>query len=150
MQQFTPHSWTAFEWDIKTFKGFLAVLAIIYLEIQVELNAFYLKYLLWIPVSSQLNLYRLLFLFVQCLPATREAYQFLSDPKCKRLGMHAWMTTMIIITELVICIKFSKDEFPEPFPLPVIYGWAVALILLGVYAFYKFGSFSSSSKLKRE
>ncbi|KAI8906702.1 phosphatidylserine synthase 2-like protein [Gorgonomyces haynaldii] len=92
VQQFTPHSWTPFAWEVKTFKGFLAVSALIVLELTTELNAFYLKYLLWIPVSSSLNLYRLLFMFLQCLPATREAYQFLSDPKCKRLGMHAWMT----------------------------------------------------------
>jgi phosphatidylserine synthase 2 len=72
----------------------MAVLIVISLELICELNAFYLKYLLWIPVSSNLNVYRLLFMFLMCLPACRETYQFLTDPKCKRLGMHAWLTTV--------------------------------------------------------
>lgn len=90
--QFTPHSWTHFDWaQTKSFKGYCAILFIIFMEIICELNCFYLKYLLWIPVESMLNTYRLVFMFFLCSPAVREAYQFLNDPKCSRLGMNAWM-----------------------------------------------------------
>eukprot|EP00842_Homolaphlyctis_polyrhiza_P006232 jgi/Hompol1/660/HPOL_004255-RA len=126
VEQFTPHSWTRFEWGMtKTFRNFIAVILLLYLELQCELNAFYLKYLLWIPISHPLNVYRLLFFFFMCMPAVREAYQYLSDPKCKRIGMHAWVTTANIMTELLIIIKFSQGEFPKPAPRIVVILWTL-------------------------
>jgi phosphatidylserine synthase 2 len=80
LQQFSPHSWTKFEWGLtKTFSRFVAIVALIILETIAELNAFYLKTLLWIPVSSNLNIYRLLLLFFISLPAVREYYDFLTS-----------------------------------------------------------------------
>nr|KAJ3420307.1 hypothetical protein HK105_005836 [Polyrhizophydium stewartii] len=138
--QFTPHSWTKFEWhSTKSFRNFVAVILLLALELQCELNAFYLKYLLWVPVSHMLNLYRLLFMFFMCLPAVREAYQYLTDPKCKRLGMHAWITTANIVTELLIIIKFSEGEFTKPAPVYVVVGWIVFGVALVAYAVWRFG-----------
>ncbi|KAJ3274985.1 hypothetical protein HDV01_001491 [Terramyces sp. JEL0728] len=140
MQQFTPHSWTKFKWGTtETFSRYWAIIAIIVLELMCELNAFYLKYLLWIPVSSRLNLWRLLFFFFMCLPAVREYYQYLVDPKCKRLGMHAWMTSICILTELLIIFKFSEGEFTTPFPEYVVIFWAIFTSLIVGYSVWKFG-----------
>ncbi|TPX73019.1 hypothetical protein SpCBS45565_g00106 [Spizellomyces sp. 'palustris'] len=140
MQQFTPHSWTDFQWEgTKTFKNFLAVILLLYLVLQCELNAFYLKYLLWLPPSNPLNIARLVLYFFLALPATREAYQYLIDRRCKRLGMHAWMATANILTELLICIKFGRGEFVEPMPWEIKIGWGCFLAVVGGYAMVRFG-----------
>ena len=111
---------------------------IIALELVCELNAFYLKFLLWIPVHNYLNVLRLFYYFLICLPAVREAYQFMVDPNCKRLGMYAWMATINILTELLIILKFSKSEFPNPFPNEVITFWIIFGSILIIYPIYKF------------
>ena len=131
VQQFTPHSWTSFQWGgLKSFARFLAIMSIIILETLCELNAFYLKYLLWIPVSSSLNFWRLIYFFLICLPATREAYQFISDKNCKRLGMFAWVATANILTETLIVVKFSAGEFEKPFPDEVKLFWTLFSLFL--------------------
>lgn len=139
MQQFSPVSWTKFEWGMtKSFTRFAAIVAIITLEIICELNAFYLKYLLWIPISSRLNLWRLLYFFFICLPGIRESYQYISDPDCKRLGTFAWIAMANIITETIIVLKFSPGEFTTPFPGIVKVAWVgIAFTLIG-YSTWKF------------
>ena len=110
--QFTPYSWKTYDWaQAKSFKGYIAILTIITLELITELNCFYLKYLLWIPVESPLNTYRLIFLFFICLPAVREAYQFIDDPKCQRLGMNAWMVIVCYFNFLVYCIHRASHLY---------------------------------------
>ncbi|KAJ3045499.1 hypothetical protein HDV00_009153 [Rhizophlyctis rosea] len=139
VQQFTPHSWTPFEWaTTKSFKNFAAVLILLYLILQCELNAFYLKYLLWLAPEHYLNIWRLILYFLMALPAVREFYQYVSDRRCKRLGMHAWMTTANIMTELLICIKFGQGEFPHPAPQGVVYFWIGFVVLLSTYAVFHF------------
>ncbi|TPX35235.1 hypothetical protein SmJEL517_g02309 [Synchytrium microbalum] len=140
LQQLTPHSYTGFRWEMtKTLKNYLSVVAMLYVGSQAELNAFYLKYLLWVPPENSLNAYRLVLFFFMVLPATREVYQYVHDPRCKRLGMHAWMACANIGTELLICIKFGRGEFPQPFPLPVKVFWAIVVFLLIAYPVYQFG-----------
>ncbi|EGF82974.1 hypothetical protein BATDEDRAFT_84504 [Batrachochytrium dendrobatidis JAM81] len=140
MGQFTPYSWVKFEWhSTKSFRNFIAVIGILCLELQCELNAFYLKYLLWVPVSHPINLCRLLFFFFMCLPALREAYQYLTDRNCKTFGMHAWVTSICIITELLIVIKFSEGEFTKPTPKRIIVLWTILLSSLVGYSIWRFG-----------
>ncbi|KAI8825705.1 phosphatidyl serine synthase-domain-containing protein [Fimicolochytrium jonesii] len=145
MQQFTPHSWTEFNWEgTTTFKNFLAVIGLLYIILQSEMNAFYLKYLLWLPPAHPINVWRLIYYFFMALPATREAFQFMSDRRCKRLGMHAWMAIANIFTELLIVVKFSQGEFHTPMPRRVKAAWAAFAALLAVYAIVRFGMGSSS------
>ena len=111
---------------------------IIALELACELNAFYLKFLLWIPVPNYLNALRLVYYFLICLPAVREAYQYMVDPTCKRLGMYAWMATINILTETLIIFKFSRDEFKYPFPEQVKIFWLLFICILIAYPIYTF------------
>ncbi|KAI9350111.1 phosphatidyl serine synthase-domain-containing protein [Obelidium mucronatum] len=139
IEQFTPHSWTSFDWGpSKSFRNYIAVLALMAFELQIELNAFYLKALLWIPPPHFINITRLIVMFFFCMPATREVYQYLSDPRCKRLGYHAWMLVANVFTETFICIKFGRGEFTEPFPAKVITFWSVLAAFLIGYAVIQF------------
>ena len=150
IQQLSPHSWTKFNWgSTRTFGRYLGILMIIALELTCELNAFYLKSLLWIPVPNYLNSLRLFYYFMICLPAVREAYQFMIDPNCKRLGMYAWMATINILTELLIILKFSKGEFKNPFPLEVEIFWGIFMSILIAYPIYQF-ALSDNGNLKKD
>lgn len=111
---------------------------LLYLALQCEINIFYLKYLLWIPVDHPYLKIRLVLFFFFSLPAVRELYQYISDSKCKQLGAHAWMTAATIICELFVCIKFGRNEFPNPTPSEVIYGWTIGTALFVFYVLYKF------------
>jgi phosphatidylserine synthase 2 len=122
---------------------------IIALELACELNAFYLKFLLWVPVPNYLNALRLFYYFLICLPAVREAYQYMVDPSCKRLGMYAWMATINILTELLIIFKYSQGEFTEPFPQEVVVFWILFSLILIAYPIYTF-ALDDTKKSKSE
>jgi phosphatidylserine synthase 2 len=152
MQQFTPHSWTPFLWaTTKSFKNFISVIILLYLGLQCELNIFYLKYLLWIPVDHPYLKIRLVLFFFFALPAVRELYQYVSDSRCKQLGAHAWMLAATIICELFVCIKFGRNEFQKPAPPQVILGWIVGIGILILYIVHKFISPEiKSRRLRRQ
>ena len=83
---------------------------ILFLFLLCELNAFYLKYLLWIPPAHPINIYRLFVFFLFTLPAIREVYQYLSDPRCKRIGMRAATDPVLDreMADLQRCEKVGK------------------------------------------
>ena len=137
--QFTPYSFTKFDWQVtKDIKHFLAVLCLITVFLQGELNAFYLKYLLWIPPRNPLNTYRLILFFFAGCPAIREVYQYVSDPECRKLGPHAWICIANILTELLVCYKFGQNEFHEPFPQRVVAFWILFAVLLAAFVIWQF------------
>ncbi|KAJ1513543.1 hypothetical protein HMI54_014859 [Coelomomyces lativittatus] len=149
MEQFTPHSWEKFDWGTtKSLKNFLAVILLLIAFLLCELNAFYLKYILWVPPAHWLNTYRVFLYFLCGIPATREAYQYLSDSLCKRIGIQAWLVVVMVCTEVLICIKFGSDMFPEPFPLPIIIFWTTFLAALVGYAIFHFGIPATKEFLK--
>ncbi|KAF9110511.1 AAA ATPase midasin [Mortierella sp. AM989] len=80
MAQFTPKSWTKFEWNTtKSFKSYCTVIFILAMFLICELNAFYLKTLLWIPPAHLINVSRIFAYFMFGIPGVREAYQFFYD-----------------------------------------------------------------------
>ncbi|KAG0210528.1 hypothetical protein BGX33_004845 [Mortierella sp. NVP41] len=139
MQQFTPKSWTKFEWDsTKSFKSYATVIFILTMFLICELNAFYLKTLLWLPPAHPINITRIFSYFMFGIPGVREAYQYLHDPNCKRFGPQAWLLIGCIATEVLIVVKFGRGEFPNPAPASVIYFWTGLLTLLTGYPIYQF------------
>lgn len=70
--------------------------------------------------------------------AVREAYQFFTDSKCKRLGAQAWLTAIIIAVELLVCIKFGRGQFPKPAPIAVIRFWQILITLLVAFPIWQF------------
>ncbi|KAI3653265.1 hypothetical protein MP228_001212 [Amoeboaphelidium protococcarum] len=137
--QFTPLDWTKFEWAYtRSFKHFMTIILICIVFLQGELNAFYLKYLLWIPPSNQLNVIRLLLLFLSGTAAIKEIYQYLTDPTCKKLGHNAWLTIAVVQTETLICIKFSRGEGFGWIPWQWMLFWALIGLALSAYAVWKF------------
>jgi phosphatidylserine synthase 2 len=137
--QFTPYSWSRFDWaTTKDFSHFLMSIVIIITFLIGELNAFYLKYLLWIPPTNPLNTYRLLFFSMTAAAAINEAHQFVSDPEVTRLGAQAWLVLANLATEFLICLKFGKDEFHEPAPWHVKIFWVLFTSILTIYSVFQF------------
>lgn len=143
--QFTPYNWMSFDWAAtRTLRGYLVVILVTSLFLLSELNAFYLKYLLWIPVEHPINLVRLILYALMGSVTIREAYQFFSENASyrvphARLGTQAWVTCAIVIMETLVCVKFGRNQFPNPIPQSVKIFWSIFtsfLFLFPVWNFY--------------
>lgn len=102
------------------------------------MNAFYLKYLLWIPPAHYLNIARIMLHAVSGSVAVRETYQYFTDRKCKRFGTQAWLVIAIITLEALICVKFRAGEFPDPAPPRVVTFWKYFIALLVAFPLWQF------------
>ncbi|SAM01692.1 hypothetical protein [Absidia glauca] len=140
VQQFTPKGWTRFEWKTTSSpKNYFGTLGLMLVFLQCELNCFYLKALLWVPPEHPLNTYRLTLVFLFALPGARDMYQYISDSNTERLGVHAWLFICNIMTESLICLKFSENEFTVPAPMFVKIAWSIILsFLLVIFPFWRF------------
>lgn len=137
--QFTPATWTAFDWAAtRSLKNYLVALLVIFGFLQAELNCFYLKALLWIPPPHPLNVIRVFLMGFMGMTGVREVYQYFYDASCKRLGAQAWVVIACIWTETLICVKFGKNEYPTPMPDRIFNFWIVLLTLLVLYPIYRF------------
>lgn len=56
----------------------------------VELNTFFAKHFFRYPGKHWLCWGRILFLGLGSMPAIKQYYTYATDPRCKRLGNHAW------------------------------------------------------------
>lgn len=141
VQQLSPSDWTKFSWDFtKSFKNYITVVFLITVNLQLELNTFYLKYLLYIAPEHPVNTYRLAICVLFSIPAVRELYEYVSNPNCKRFGLQAWLLIAIIMTETLIVFKYSsRDEYKEIWPpKSIVYFWCSFITLLIIYPIYKF------------
>ena len=138
-----PFEWTTYHWAIfSSPRRFLAVSLVVVGMSLVELNAFFLKYVLYVPPESNLNIVRLLVWATLSVPAIREWYSFITDSHTKRLGANLWLAFVAAGVELAIivrCALIEPDVFrPQPLPLSVAVGWPVALLLTAVWVMMRF------------
>jgi len=141
LTQFSPHDFTAFKWAGTTsFLHYSTVVFLLTTFLAAELNPFYLKALLWMEPDHPIVLLRLAAIFIWGLPAVRELYQYINEPRrAVRMGQHAWLLLATIVTELLVIFKWSQGQFKEPMPQWVKYAWAVGGALLVLYPTVKFG-----------
>nr|XP_027199856.1 phosphatidylserine synthase 2-like [Dermatophagoides pteronyssinus] len=137
--QFGPHSWLQFDWrPFSSFDRWIATLLIIVSMLVAELNTFYLKYVLWLEPPHILNLIRLILLVFSGAVALRETFQYLDDPQCTKFGRQSWVLIAIIITELLIILKFDFEVITKPLPKHIRYSWIGAIIILAVWTIWRF------------
>lgn len=136
--QFTPSSWTKVNWDpTASFKRFVSIYLLVIVILIMELNTFFLKHIFFVPTNNILVLTRLGFWILVGAPALRQFYIYVTDSTCKRLGTQCWVATAIILTELIICIKHGRGQFPTSSPasttilfsITVFFGTFVPIIL---------------------
>ncbi|KZV66840.1 PSS-domain-containing protein [Peniophora sp. CONT] len=150
-KQFSPHDFTSFQWHGSAdFLHYLSVILLLAVFLAAELNPFYLKTLLWMEPDHPFIIARLAGVFICALPAVRELYQYISNPrKAVRMGQHCWLLLATIITEDLAIFKWSKGQFPEPMPQKVVYAWTVGGTLLVLYPILNFGVPAARRFLRR-
>ncbi|KAL2612016.1 hypothetical protein R1flu_023708 [Riccia fluitans] len=129
--QFTPAYWDKDQWNFLSGPiRFVQVMGLAVVILIVEVNAFFLKFILWIPPRNPLNSYRLLMWWLIANPAIREYNSFLQNNKpIKKLGTFCWLAIAIVILEVLICVKFGRGLFPKPMPLWIFWFWVTAGVL---------------------
>ena len=77
--QFSPYSFEIFDFAAFSSPGrFLLSMGVVVAILTSELNAFFLKTLLWVPPANLLNVARLTLWFFLALPAVKEWLTFIS------------------------------------------------------------------------
>ncbi|KAH7915454.1 phosphatidyl serine synthase-domain-containing protein [Hygrophoropsis aurantiaca] len=141
LSQFSPHDWTTFQWEgTASFVHYITVVLLLAVFLAAELNPFYLKSLLWMEPDHPIVILRLASIFLCALPAVRELYQYINNPrKAKRMGQHVWLLLATVLTELLVIVKWSKGQFEAPLPSYVKWAWSMGGILLVLYPAVRFG-----------
>ena len=70
--------------------------------------------------------------------ALRETFELLDNPECDKLGRQSWVVITIVVTELLICIKFGWATITKPLPRHIALWWVLGAGLLLVYTVVKF------------
>lgn len=53
------------------------------------------------------------------------------------MGQHTWLLLATVLTELLIIVKWSRGQFPEPAPYHIKVGWAIGSAMLVGYPLLK-------------
>lgn len=125
----------------------MAVIGIIFMFLLTELSTFYLKFVLWVSPNHWLNGVRLGFLLLWGAVGLREVFQLLDDPDYNKIGRQSWMLLAVVITEVLVCVKFGWDTITIPLPRHIALWWMAFAGFLLVYTFIKFFIFKPT-KLK--
>lgn len=122
--QFTPENWSRIRWldRSSTSMRILAIFLLIMLFQITDLNTFLLKHVFKIPTSHYLVAIRMLLISLIGAPSVRQYYVYATDKTCKRLGTQVWVYIGIMITELLISIRFGATILPRP-ALMFMLGW---------------------------
>lgn len=55
------------------------------------------------------------------------------------MGAHAWLLIFNIMTETLICLKFSENEFHASAPIVVKVGWSIVFsVLFVIFPLWRF------------
>merc|ERR1719370_293899 len=93
---------------------------------------------MWVPPNHLLNPFRLLFILLWGAVALRETFELLDNPECDKLGRQSWVVITIVVTELLICIKFGWATITKPLPRHIAMWWVLGAALLLIYTVVKF------------
>ena len=107
--------------------------------------------LLWMEPDHPIVVLRLAGVFLCALPAVRELFQYINDPRYSfsfldnisgltcysrravRMGQHVWLLLATIVTELLVITKWSRGQFTEPLPTHIKWSWIAGGMILVVY-----------------
>jgi len=137
-----PARWDKYRWEFLTnWKRFVSVILLLIVFSIVELNAFFLKYVLWIPPPNSLNVIRLFLWFGIAMPALREFYQYVVDPTYTKFGTMSWLCCAIAGAEALVWLKFAKGMFPPiwKWPPEVLWSWSIVIASVAAFGFVYFG-----------
>jgi len=149
--QFMPVYWTKYEWDfLSSPRRFVGTIFLVFLGSLIELNCFFLKFVLWHPPEHFIVITRLTIWWLISLPASREYYEFINNKNNKKLGTMAWLAFAIIGIETLLWIKCSPGQFNHvtSHPPHIVAVWILGIIGLFTFGILHFIVFNSPIKKK--
>ncbi len=112
VQQFTPYKWDKVDWHcMSSVRSLLFTTVLVVLFLLCEANAFFLKFVLWIPPNNNLNLIRLAFWLPFGAHVLREYHEFVVDINVKKIGPHVWLAIAILMLECLLCYRQAQRQF---------------------------------------
>lgn len=133
LSQFGPRSFQQFHWNIfESPKRFFQVLGITALMLLQELNCFTMKAILRMSPSHHLVTARLALWGFLAMPGMREYYEYMSNPRIRRIGTTAWVTTLGLIVETIWIAKMAVEGnyfVDASMPTHIAVPWMAAITL---------------------
>ncbi|CDW78531.1 phosphatidylserine synthase 2 [Stylonychia lemnae] len=151
-EKFKPNVWAKYDWGFfSSPQRYLSVLFYCFFVLAVDCNNFFLKFIIWIPPEHKILQVRLAIWAFSAIAATKEYYEYVSNPYCKRVSPFLWLTCFTLLIEFSIIIKFGTQMFTAPFPWYVKLMWSVIgfFVLCGYIYAYK-NDIKNNSKDKKE
>ena len=125
VQQFTPYKWDKVEWHcMSSVRSLLFTTVLVVLFLTCEANAFFLKFVLWIPPNNHLNLIRLAFWLPFGAHVLREYHEFVVDVNVKKIGPHVWLAIAILMLECLLCYRHVSTTHVCTARVTLAAGWA--------------------------
>ena len=114
---------------------FLKCAFLVFCGLVFDLNLFFMKFVLHVPPSHNLCLYRLGLWFAMSNIAIREYYVFIETPDVgeAKLGPNAWLALAVLIVEILVVVKNGRGKFTAPWPRHVVIAWIVAVTTTAAY-----------------
>ena len=137
IEQFTPKTWDSYIWNPTSSPlRFVQCAFIVAVCLIFELNAFFLKYVLWIPPPHVLNHVRLALWFGIANIATREYYVFITSEEgmhLTKMGANAWLVIAVALVEIMVVVKHGRGMFDAPWPRRVQFFWGTFLAVTAAW-----------------
>lgn len=152
MEKFKPNVWQRHDWGVfSSLWKYTAVFFYCFFVLSVDCNNFFLKYIMWVPPEHKILQVRLAIWAFSAIAATKEFYEFVANPYCKRVGPFIWLTSFTLMIEFSIVVKFGSTMFTAPFPWYVQAMWSVlgVFIVIGGIIAYSNGN-KNGTKFKSE
>lgn len=132
--QFTPQDWSKIRWfdPSSAYMRMLAIFVLILIFQITELNTFLLKHVFEVPTNHYFNMARLLLLMLMGAPSVRQYYMYVTDNTPQRLGTQAWVYLGVMVTEVLVSIRFGLSILPRP-ALTLMLGWLTLAAMFSVF-----------------
>ena len=135
--QFTPHSWSPYEWDFfRSWTRLFQALCPFVAALLCELQVFFLFHALRIPDNHPINSLRLLMLAFASAAANAEHYAWMQSDRGRgmRIGHNVWLASTTLGMEVIVVYKYERVRFAGARPPAGVWApWLVFFALMYVY-----------------
>nr|ACH61779.1 phosphatidylserine synthase [Leishmania amazonensis] len=151
--QLGPRSFERYNWNIfQSPTRFSQVTVILLLMLLQELNCFTMKAILHMAPTHHIVTCRLVLWALLATSCLRELYEYMTNPRIKRIGTTAWVAILgtgmetIWITKMAIEGQYFQDAV---MPTHIAVPWMVAIAAFGIWLVLYFGVLSLEQRNRR-
>jgi len=99
---FETYHWSG----ISSIQNYLGVAVFCVTILVCDSNNFFMKYVLWVPAEHDLLKFRVALWGLVAIATSKEWYEFVINPLCRRLGPFCWLSFYTLTIEVLISVKF--------------------------------------------